>query len=89
MLTDEGRPGKIYCNLCATWLSSKGAVWKDHVLGKNTRNSDGELIVSIQNGCRQNMLSSSELCTHIPNVPQSEWVRYMLHPPRALCRILK
>ena len=28
-LTDasgEGRPGKIYCNLCATWWSSKGAV---------------------------------------------------------------
>ena len=44
-LTDasgEGGPGKIYCNLCATWLSSKGAVLNDHVLGKNKKNSDGK-----------------------------------------------
>ena len=37
-LTDsqgESQNGKLNCNLCAVWLSTKGAILKDHVLGKN------------------------------------------------------
>ena len=33
----EGQNGKLYCTLCAVWLSSKGAILKDHVWVK-TRN---------------------------------------------------
>ena len=33
----EGQNGKPYCTLCAVWLSSKGAILKDHVLGKNKK----------------------------------------------------
>ena len=161
-LTDasgEGRPGKLYCNLCAIWLSSKGAVLKDHVLGKN-KNSAGEWerqpgshplgalndiksaqaevtrgkfppgVQKLLSACpapqaaaqskvlqqaatvmsskvdnlhaktikgrgktqtavncfnpellqTKEMMSYSELCKHIPNVPQSEWVRYIALP---------
>ena len=28
----ESQNGKLYCTLCAVWLSSKGAILKDHVL---------------------------------------------------------
>ena len=37
-LTDsqgESQNGRLNCNLCAVWLSTKGAILKDHVLGKN------------------------------------------------------
>ena len=37
----EGKNGKLYCILCAVWLSSKGAILKDHVLGKNKKQPDG------------------------------------------------
>ena len=40
-LSGEACPGKLYCSLCATWLMSKGAVSKGHVLGKNKKNMDG------------------------------------------------
>ena len=33
--------GKLYCTLCAVWLSSKSAILKDHVLGKNKKQLDG------------------------------------------------
>ena len=37
----EGQNGKLCCILCAVWLSSKGAILKDHVLGKNKKQPDG------------------------------------------------
>ena len=37
----EGQNGKLYCTLCAVWLSPKGAILKDHVLGKNKKRPDG------------------------------------------------
>ena len=40
-LTDsqgESQNGRLNCNLCAVWLSTKGAILKDHVLGKNVNN---------------------------------------------------
>ena len=37
----EGQNGKLYCTLCAVWLSSKGAILKDHVLGKSKKQPDG------------------------------------------------
>ena len=43
-LTDsrrESQNGKLNCNLCAVWLSTKGAILKDHVLGKNVKQPDG------------------------------------------------
>ena len=30
----ESQIGKMFCALCAVWLSMKGAILKDHVLGK-------------------------------------------------------
>ena len=37
----ESQNGKLNCNLCAVWLSTKGAILKDHVLGKNVKQPDG------------------------------------------------
>ena len=32
---------KLYCQLCGTWLGLKGAILKDHCLGKNVKQPDG------------------------------------------------
>ena len=43
-LTDsqgESQNGKLNCNLCAVRLSTKEAILKDHVLGKNVKQPDG------------------------------------------------
>ena len=49
--------GKLYHTLCAVWLSSKGAILKDHVLGKNKKQPDGHPLngsaLFIFAGCRQ------------------------------------
>ena len=37
----ESQNGRLNCNLCAVWLSTKGAILKDHVLGKNVKPPDG------------------------------------------------
>ena len=37
----ESQNGKLNCNLCAVRLSTKGAILKDHVLGKNVKQPDG------------------------------------------------
>ena len=37
----EGQNGKSYCTLCAVWLSSKGAILKDRVLGKTKKQPNG------------------------------------------------
>ena len=37
----ESQNGKLNCNICAVWLSTKGAILKDHVLAKNVKQSDG------------------------------------------------
>ena len=37
----EGQNGKLYCIVCAVWLSSKGAILKDHVFGRNKKQPDG------------------------------------------------
>ena len=37
----EVQNGKLYCTLCAVWLSSKGAILKGHVLGNNKKQPDG------------------------------------------------
>ena len=36
--------GKLRCNLCGTWISFKGDVLKDHVLGRKQK--DGERIIN-------------------------------------------
>ena len=36
--------GKLYCILCAIWLSTKGAILKDHVLGKTVKQADGSKV---------------------------------------------
>ena len=33
----EGQNVKLYCLLCAVWVSSQGAIFKEHVLGKNKK----------------------------------------------------
>ena len=37
----DGQNGKLYCTLCTVWLSSKGAILKDHVLAKNKNQPNG------------------------------------------------
>ena len=37
----EGQFGKLCCIFCTVWLSSKGAILKDHVLGRNKKQPDG------------------------------------------------
>ena len=37
----ESQNGKLHCTLCAVWLSKKGAVLEDHVLGENMKQLDG------------------------------------------------
>ena len=86
----EGRPGKIYRILCGTWLSSKGAVLKDHVLGKNKKNSDGKWERQPGSHARKAALQPPPSCVEAPvqlnsniivNVPRSEPVGTECSPP--------
>ena len=88
----EGRPGKLYCNLCAIWLSSKGAVLKDHVLGKNKKNSAGEWEHQPGSHARKAALQPPPICVEAPpqpnptiivNVPRSEPAEPECSPPPA------
>ena len=51
----EGQNGKLYCILCAVWLSSKATILKNHVLGKIKKQPDGhpgnDSVVFIFAGC--------------------------------------
>ena len=53
--------GKLYCNLCAVWLSSKGAILKDHVLGKKQETTRWLLCPPALNTCPQ---SCTATCTY-------------------------
>ena len=50
--------GKLYCILCAVWLSSKGAILKDQVLGKNKKQLDGFYARQPQVGVRFQLLEN-------------------------------
>ena len=80
----EGQNGKLCCTLCAVWLSSKGAILKHHVLGKNKKQPDGSYARQPGTHARKAALQSapalepeqwqqlSQPRTIIVNVPQQQ-----------------
>ena len=79
----ESQNGKLHCVLCAVWMSKKGAILKNHVLGKDKKHSDGSAVCLPgthadeaevpPTPARQEPEQPQHPPTIIVTVPQSQW----------------
>ena len=89
----EGQNGKLYCTLCAVWLSSKGAILKDHVLGKNKKQPNGSYARQPQVRVRFQLLENLgtphlrlEACRSVPQHSKFSWGLLVLETQHLLWR---
>ena len=72
--------GKLYCTLCAVWLSSKGAILKDHVLGKNKKQPVGSY-------ARQRVTRARKAALQTAPAPEPEQGQQLSQPPTIIVNV--